>query len=92
MDFREPAIRQPFDVLLAAEVGYDEQQVAALIDVTVRFLRRGGVAWFCDSVNAYRTTLENGLRRAGLRVRTRWRREEEEGRPVSVRLIEARRP
>jgi predicted nicotinamide N-methyase len=92
MDFRKPAIRAPFDVLLAAEVGYDEQQVPALVDVTARLLRPGGVAWFSDSVNAYRTTLEDGLRAAGLRVRTRSRCEQEEGRPVWVRLIEARRP
>lgn len=92
MDFRSPAVRAPFDVLLAAEVGYDAQQVPALIEVTQRFLRPGGVAWFSDSVNAYRTALAEGLRTAGLHVRVHSRCEREEGRPVWVRLIEARRP
>ncbi|HSD10006.1 MAG TPA: hypothetical protein VLF14_03425 [Candidatus Binatia bacterium] len=92
MDFRQPAIRLPCDVLLGAEVGYDEQQVPALVDLTAKLLRSGGVAWFADSVNAYRTSLADGLRAADLRVRIRSRREQEEGRPVWVRLIEARRP
>jgi predicted nicotinamide N-methyase len=92
MDFRAPALRGPFDVLLGAEVGYDERQVPALVAATAGLLRPGGVAWFSDSVNAYRTTLADGLRAAGLQVRVRSVREREEGRVVWVRLIEARRP
>jgi predicted nicotinamide N-methyase len=92
MDFRAPALRGQCDVLLGAEVGYDERQVPALVDAGARLLRRGGVAWFSDSVNTYRTTLADGLRAAGLDVCVRSRCEQEEGRPVWVRLIEARRP
>lgn len=91
MDFKAPAVRAGCDVIVGAEVAYDERQVAALIDVTMTLLRPRGVAWFSDSVNAYRRTLGDGLRRAGLQVRIRSCRELEEGRPVWVRLIEARR-
>lgn len=91
MDFRAPALRGQCDVLLGAEVGYDDRQVPALVDAAARVLRRGGVAWFCDSVNTYRTTLVDGLQAAGLDVRVRSCREREEGRPVWVRVIEARR-
>jgi predicted nicotinamide N-methyase len=92
MDFGHPAIRAQCDVLLGAEVSYDEEQVPSLVDATARLLRRGGVAWFSDSVNAYRTAFTDGLRTAGLQVRIRSRVEREEGRPVWVRIIEARRP
>jgi hypothetical protein len=92
MDFRHPAVRGPFDVLLGAEVSYDEQQVPALVDATASLLRPGGVACFSDSVNAYRTAFAAGLRNMGLRVRIRSCGEQEEGRTVWVRLIEARRP
>lgn len=92
MDFRAPALRQRCDVIIGAEIGYDEGQVPALVGATARFLRPGGVAWFSDSVNTYRTTLAEGLRAADFEVRVRLRREQEEGRPVWVRLIEAHRP
>lgn len=92
MDFAQSALRTQCDVLLGAEVGYDEQQVPALVDVTASSLRRGGVAWFSDSVNTYRTAFADGLRNAGLQLRIRSRSEWEEGRPVWVRVIQARRP
>jgi hypothetical protein len=92
MSFGKPAVRRQCDVLLGAEVSYDERQVPVLVGAAAYLLRRGGVAWFSDSVNAYRTTFAEGLRTAGFQVRIRSLREREEGRPVWVRLIEARRP
>lgn len=92
MNFAQSAVRTQCDVLLGAEVSYDERQVPVLVDVAAHLLRGGGVAWFSDSVNAYRTAFAEGLRTAGFQVRIRSLREREEGRPVWVRLIEARRP
>lgn len=92
MDFRHPSFAGTCDVLLGAEIGYDDRLVTAVADAVERCLRRGGTAWFADSVNTYRSAMIDGLVARGLRVQVRSRCEWEEGRRVWVRLVEARRP
>ncbi|MEO8604702.1 MAG: hypothetical protein ABI629_19190, partial [bacterium] len=92
MDWARPALRGGFDYCLGADIGYDAAAEAPLATALAALLRPGGTAWLADSVNAARTTLQTALRDAGLTVRVETRREAEDGRPVWVRLIEARRP
>ena len=91
MDWTHPALRGGFDLCLGADVGYDRAAEASLAAALAALLRPGGTAWLADSVNVARTTLQAALSAAGLAVRVETRRESEDGRPVFVRLIEARR-
>lgn len=91
MDWTAPAVDMQFDLCLAADVAYDHVAEPTLVDTLVRLVRRGGQAWLADSVNPLRTTLVERLGASGFAVRTTQQREMDEGRPVWVRLIEARR-
>ncbi len=92
MDWRDPAVQGAFDVCVGADVAYDQAAEPALIDSLRRVLRPGGVAWLADSVNTFRPTIAAGLREAGFAVVVSRMREEEDRRPVWVRVIEARQP
>lgn len=89
MDWRAPALRGRFDVCLGADIAYDLALESTLARVVARLLRPGGIAWLADSVNVHRCGLTDRLREEGLAVQTSWRQEEDEGRRVWVRLLEA---
>lgn len=91
MDWRHRAITGGFDLCLGADVAYDAGTEEALVAAIAALVRPGGTAWLADSVNIHRTTIGPALESAGFEVRESTLREEEEGRPVWVRLIEARR-
>lgn len=92
MDWRAPALRAQFDLCLGADIGYDAAQEAALVAALARLTRPGGAAWLADSVNTLRTTLIARLAAAGFAPRVEEVREQEDGRPVWVRMIVAERP
>lgn len=91
MDWARPALRGRFDLCLGADVAYDAAAEPSLVAALRALLRRGGSAWLADSVNTYRTTLLERLRQEGFEVAVSEIRTSEEGRPVWVRLLEARR-
>jgi predicted nicotinamide N-methyase len=92
MDWARPALRSGFDLCLGADVGYDRAAEAPLVAALARLLRPGGRAWLADSVNTARTSLGETLTARGFTVASREVREEEEGRAVWVRVIEAQFP
>jgi len=91
MSWRDLALRPVFDVCAGADVAYDTEAEPMLVAALGSLLRGGGVAWLSDSVNIHRDTISMRLEAAGFAVRSTQRREEEEGRAVWVRIIEARR-
>jgi predicted nicotinamide N-methyase len=92
MDWRAPALRAVYDVCLMADVAYDPGAEEPLVRALETLLRPAtGVAWLVDSVNTYRATLLERLRTGGFWTARRDAREVEDGRPVWVRIIEARR-
>ncbi|MGD9764681.1 MAG: methyltransferase [Candidatus Binatia bacterium] len=91
MDWRAPALCGRFHLCLGAEIGYDPAAEPAIVAALSACLRPDGLAWLADSVNTTRQTVLALLERSGFTVRTEQVREHEDGRPVWVRLIEARR-
>lgn len=91
MDWARPALRGPVDLCLAADVGYDRAAEGPLVGALTSLLRPGGRAWLADSVNTARTSLSEALAASGFAVTVSQVREEEEGRVVWVRMIEAQR-
>jgi predicted nicotinamide N-methyase len=87
----ELGLRGGFDLCLGADVGYDRGAEAGLIATLARLTGAGGAVWLADSVNTARATLAAGLAAAGFAVEVRQVQEREEGRPVWVRMITARR-
>lgn len=75
-----------FDLAVAADVTYDPALQEGLARLAARVLRPGGRLLCAESVR----TLDRGLHRAcealGLRVEEREERDEDEGRPIRVRL------
>ncbi len=92
MDWGAPALRGGFDVCVGADIAYDRGAEAGLAEALCRLLRPGGMAWLADSVNTHREGVAARLRECGFEVRTWQVREEEEGRAVWVRIVEARAP
>jgi predicted nicotinamide N-methyase len=90
MDWAAPALVQPCDLCLAADVTYDSGGSPRLGRTLASLLRRGGRAWLADSVSAHHEELARSLVACGFAVETSFVREEEERRTVWVRLIEAR--
>ena len=91
MDWAAPALRGGFDVCVGADVGYDRSAEPSLVAALARLVAPGGVVWLADSVNTARDKLAQRLAAAGFGVAVSREREWEDGRPVWVRLIEARR-
>jgi 2-polyprenyl-3-methyl-5-hydroxy-6-metoxy-1,4-benzoquinol methylase len=91
MDWHAPALRGGFDLCVGADVGYDAAAAPALAAALARLLRPGGLAWLADSVNATAPALAEQLVGRGFALRMGEAREHEDGRPVWVRVIEARR-
>jgi predicted nicotinamide N-methyase len=91
MDWRQPALRGEFDLCLGADVGYDREAASSLAAALAELVRPGGAAWLADSVNVARPTLPEALAAHGFALRIDSLREVEDGRPVWVRWIEARR-
>ena len=91
MDWRAPALKDVFDVGAGAEVAYDQATESALIEGLSHAVRPGGMVWLADSVNTFRPSVAARLRAAGFVVGVSRVCEEEDGRPVWVRLIEGRR-
>jgi predicted nicotinamide N-methyase len=89
MDWTAPPLQREFDFCLGADVGYDARAESALVHAVAALLRPGGTAWLADSVNVHRSGLAEELDAAGFELSVSWRKEEDEGRPVWVRLIEA---
>jgi predicted nicotinamide N-methyase len=91
MDWCAPALRGGFDVCIGADVAYDVDAEPALAAALGELLVPAGVAWLADSVNTARASLARRLADGGFAVAVHEVREWEDGRPVWVRVIEARR-
>jgi predicted nicotinamide N-methyase len=91
MDWQRPALHGGFDLCVGADVGYDRDAAVSLAAALATLLRPGGTAWLADSVNVAQSALPDALTAAGFTLRSETLREVEEGRPVWVRWIEARR-
>jgi predicted nicotinamide N-methyase len=91
MNWAASALRGAFDVCIGADVGYDVGGEGALLATLNRSLASPGVVWLADSVNTARTGLADGLAAAGFAVGVHETCESEDGRPVWIRMIEARR-
>ena len=91
MDWNAPALRGGFDLCLGADVGYDAAAAPALSAALALLVRPRGMAWLADSVNTARTALAEQLAARGFTVGVTETREVEDGHPVWVRIIEARR-
>jgi predicted nicotinamide N-methyase len=91
LDWTDVPLRGGFDFCLMADVAYDSSAEAALVLALDQLLAPSGLAWLADSVNTHRRTLIERLTSAGFSVEAdRWR-EEEEGRPVWVRVMRVER-
>jgi predicted nicotinamide N-methyase len=93
MDWRAPALRGGFDLCLClgADIGYDRAAAPRLAAALAELVAPDGVVWLADSVNTLHTDLADHLRTAGFALHMEQVREEEDGRPVWVRIIEGRR-
>jgi predicted nicotinamide N-methyase len=87
LDWAHVPLRGGFDFCLMADVAYDPAAEGALVAALDAVLAPSGVAWVADSVNTHRRTLIERLTSAGWRVGVDQCREEEEGRPVWVRVM-----
>jgi hypothetical protein len=74
-----------------ADVAYDAAAEGVLVAALDGTLAASGVAWLADSVNTHRHTLVERLTAAGFAVAIDQCREEEEGRPVWVRVMRVER-
>jgi predicted nicotinamide N-methyase len=91
LDWRHVALRGAFDFCLMADVAYDAAAEGVLVAALDGTLAASGVAWLADSVNTHRHTLVERLTAAGFAVAIDQCREEEEGRPVWVRVMRVER-
>lgn len=91
MDWRAPALRGGFDLCLGADIGYDRAAAPQLAAALAQLVAPAGLVWLADSVNTLHTELADHLSAAGFALRAEQVCEEEEGRPVWVRIIEGRR-
>jgi predicted nicotinamide N-methyase len=91
MDWRAPALATGAPICVGADVAYDAKQEDALAAAADALVAARGVLWLADSVNTARTALAARLRALGFAVDVRQVCESEDGRPVWVRIIEARR-
>jgi len=91
MDWSAPALQAPFDLCVGAEVGYDAGAEVGIVGALQHLVAPGGAVWLADSVNTARASLAVRLTAAGFTVEVRSVQESEDGRPVRVRLISARR-
>jgi ETFB lysine methyltransferase len=92
MDWTALPLRRDFDFCFGADVGYDARAESALVHAVAALLRPAGTAWLADSVNVHRSGLSEELNAAGFEISVSWQKEQDEGRPVWVRLIEAVAP
>ena len=90
MDWSAPALRGGFDVCVGADVAYDIDAEPALAAALGGLSAPHGVVWLADSVNTARASLARRLGDGGFTGAVHEVRECEDGRPVWVRVIEAR--
>jgi predicted nicotinamide N-methyase len=91
MDWTAPALRAGFDLCIGADVAYDADAEAGLVGALAACTAARGEIWLTDSVNTARRTLAARLASAGFAIAERQMREWEDGRPVWVRVLTARR-
>lgn len=91
MDWTRVALRAGFDVCCGADVAYDRDAEAGLVEAARALLRPGGLLLLADSVNTYRRSLPPLLRERGFAVEEREVGEIDDGRNVWVRLLQGRR-
>ena len=92
MDWTRAALRVPFDLCLGADIGYDFGRAPVLAAALRQLVRPAGWLWLADSVNTHRDDLLVALEAEGFALQLRTTREEEDGRPVWVRIVEAQAP
>lgn len=90
-DWRAAGLRGGFDLCLGADIGYDRDGAEALAAALASQMRGGGAVWLADSVNVLDGGLAAALRAVGLAVDVETWHEHEDGRPVTVRGLVARR-
>ena len=91
MDWSAPALRGQFDLCVGADVGYDAVAEVGLVAALDQLVAPGGAVCLADSVNTARDSLAARLMAVGFSVDVRAVQEREDGRPVWVRIISARR-
>ena len=91
-DFAGEAVRGPFDLILAAEVLYDRATLGRLPQTLRRCLRPGGRALLTDARRTDTAAFYAALDASALRWRVAEHPVREEGLPLTVRLVEVRRP
>jgi predicted nicotinamide N-methyase len=91
-DFAGDALRGPVDLVLAAEVLYDRATLATLPGTLRRCLRPGGRAHLTDARRTDTAAFYAALDAAGLRWQATEHAVREEGLPLSIRLVDVRRP
>ena len=91
-DFAGEALRGPFDLILAAEVLYDRATLGALPATLRRCLRPGGRALLTDARRTDTAAFYAALDASGLPWLVTEHAAREEGLPLTVRLVEVRRP
>ncbi len=88
MDWRNLSLRGGFDLLLGADVAYDEAEEESLVKAFADHVVRGGRLLLADSVNTYREGVREKLEDAGFAVAETNVKQEEDGRVVWVRCLE----
>jgi predicted nicotinamide N-methyase len=91
-DFTRPALRGPVDLVLAAEVLYDRATLGALAGTLRDCLRPGGRALLTDARRTDTGAFYAALDALGLAWRASEHALREEGLPLTVRLVDVRRP
>ncbi|GIW39699.1 MAG: hypothetical protein KatS3mg076_0276 [Candidatus Binatia bacterium] len=92
-DLGRLGLRGGFRGVLAAEVAYGPAEARALAENLARLLAPGGTGLCADSVRVHDPDFERRCSELGLETSREWVREEDDdGRPVWVRLVEVGRP
>lgn len=91
MDWGAPALHGQFDVCVGADIGYDASAEPALVATLAASAAPHGMVWLADSVNTARRSLAVRLEAVGFTVEAKHTQESEDGHPVWVRLLVARR-
>jgi predicted nicotinamide N-methyase len=90
-DAAAPGLRGRFDAVLLADVTYDPALQVALARFAAEHLAPTGVVLAAESVRNHDPGFRRACESLGLVVREREVREEEDGRPLPVRITEVRR-
>ncbi|MFA6929013.1 MAG: methyltransferase domain-containing protein [Lentisphaeria bacterium] len=66
MDWREPELQGPFDILLGSDLIYEKQMVSPLVNCVKRYLLPGGTFFYADPGRSALQDFTSELEQAGL--------------------------